>query len=489
MTIARPQTTPSGTQAATSGEFRGLTGLRIVAAAWVVLFHFHFTPLPWVAEVTSALGPLVTSGALGVDLFFVLSGFVIAHTYLDRLGPALRVRAAARFVWARAARIWPAYAVVFNLFGMWLVARLLLGSEKNVAFQSVQPEFSVKAWVEQLFMVQLWDKPFFDGASWVGATWSISAEWLAYLLFPVAALLFFRLRRLPVGVLLLGAVALMAPIAWSYLSTGNPYYEWSWLIRILCGFGAGVLVQLAVRKLRWTSDLRRRASVAAVAIPLLIAAGLVLGEFAGEGRGGVVILLFPLLVGALALADRGPAMLLSMPWAVAGGRLSYSLYLVHIPMFEMYWWALRRFAWFGTHTMMAHLLGLAVLLSTIGVAAVLHRMVEEPAQTALRQVHLPRFHRSAPVTVSPPEPRSAADAMTPAAMTAAASAADPVAAVHAHRAELLTEPRHAVSAQRRSTLASVLVNAQRRRPTHRADLMADLERAEYVRAGYLHAGS
>jgi peptidoglycan/LPS O-acetylase OafA/YrhL len=166
----------------------------------VVLFHFHFTPLPGVTEAVGALGPLITSGALGVDLFFVLSGFVIAYTYLDELGPALQIRATARFVWARACRLWPVYLLVLHLFGAWLVVRAAVGPDGEIAFQAVQPVLDVGQYLQQLLLVQLWDEAYFDGASWVGSTWSISAEWLAYLLFPVAALALHRMRRLPVVV-------------------------------------------------------------------------------------------------------------------------------------------------------------------------------------------------------------------------------------------------------------------------------------------------
>ena len=397
-----PRTTRSGDHVAPRpAEFRALTGLRIVAAAWVVLFHFHFTGLDGVAAAVDMLGPLVTAGALGVDLFFVLSGFVIAHTYLDRLGPALRVAPTARFVWARACRIWPAYAVVFHLFGIWVIARLVWGSDDRIAFQAVQPVVSLPEYLQQLVLVQLWDSPFFDGASWVGSTWSISAEWLAYLLFPVAALVFHRLRDLPVALLGAGALALMTPIAWAYLLTGSPYHPWSWAVRVLCGFGAGVLAHLVVRRLQgsasredgWASDrVRRWASATAAALPLMIAAGLVAGELVGPGRGGAVLVAFPVLVGALALADRGPAMWLARPWAVRGGHVSYSLYLVHIPMFEVFWLAQEHFPQLlGRSTPWGHAVGLAVLLLTLPVAALLHGLVEEPARLRLtrQRIHRP----------------------------------------------------------------------------------------------------
>ena len=393
MTTPRsPRATRSGDEVAPRpAEFRSLTGLRIVAAAWVVLFHFHFTGLDGVGAAVEVLGPLVTAGALGVDLFFVLSGFVIAHTYLDRLGPALRLRPTARFVWARACRIWPAYALVFHLFAIWVVARLVWGSDDRVAFQAVQPVVSLPEYLQQLVLVQLWDAPFFDGASWVGSTWSISAEWLAYLLFPVAALVFHRLRDLPVALLAAGALALMTPIAWAYLLTGSPYHPWSWAVRVLCGFGAGVLAHLVVRRLqsdgRARERVRRWASALAAALPLAVAAGLVAGELAGPGRGGAVLVAFPVLVGALALADRGPATWLAKPAMVYGGRVSYSLYLVHIPMFEVFWLAQEHFPQaLGRSTDLGHVVGLAVLLATVPVAGLVHGVVEEPARLRLARL-------------------------------------------------------------------------------------------------------
>ena len=376
-------------------EVRALTGLRIVAAVWVVAFHFHFTALGGVADVVAATGPVLTAGALGVDMFFVLSGFVIAYTYLDALGPRLRARAVGRFVWARAARLWPAYVVVLVLFGAWVVARHVVGGGGPVVFQAEQPDVTVGAFVRQLLLVQLWDKPYFDGASWVGPTWSISAEWLAYLLFPVAAVVLHRMRRLPRPLLALGALLLMAPIAASYLVNGSPYFPFSWLVRILCGFGAGVLVFLVVRRIRATARGRWVASRIADATAVLIVVGLCVGELAGEGRGGAVIVLFPVLVGALAVADGGLARLLSTRAFCYGGRASYSLYLVHIPIFEVYWLAMAHVPVLVGPTVTAHVIGGLVVLATFPAAALLHRFVEAPGSRVMR-AHVPSFLHEVP---------------------------------------------------------------------------------------------
>jgi peptidoglycan/LPS O-acetylase OafA/YrhL len=56
----------------------GLTGLRGVAAVWVVLVHM--------TEGRSDI-PIVQNGTLGVDVFFILSGFVLAYVYADKLKP------------------------------------------------------------------------------------------------------------------------------------------------------------------------------------------------------------------------------------------------------------------------------------------------------------------------------------------------------------------------------------------------------------------
>lgn len=403
------------TLATRRGEIRALTGLRLFAAAWVVLFHFQFTPGREFEQAVGHLRPIVGVGSLGVDLFYVLSGFVIAFTYLDRMGPRLDRQQSWKFIWARVSRVWPVFAVVTNLFGLWLAAKLIIG-DGDIAFQRVQPELTFLSWLRQMFMVQMWTQPYFDGSSWVGPAWSISAEWAAYTTFPLTALLYHRMARLPRWLLGTLAVLTMLPVAVISGVTGNPYFEYSWLVRIGVGFSSGVLVYLAVRHVPLTDRVRRAASLFTYGLLALILAGLFIGDsligtFEGDGEhGGMVLVLFPMLVGALALSagQGGPARLLATNWAVHGGRISYSLYLVHVPVFEIVWTAMIRYRVIGPDSPGGVAVAFAGLIAVFVAAHLLWKLVEEPARIRLRRVTDRPKVADRPAT----EPRAAATLST-----------------------------------------------------------------------------
>ena len=65
---------------------RQLTGIRLVAAVWVLLYHSQ-SQLDTIGLLSIPVLPeFIQIGRLGVDLFFALSGFILAHTYLSSLG-------------------------------------------------------------------------------------------------------------------------------------------------------------------------------------------------------------------------------------------------------------------------------------------------------------------------------------------------------------------------------------------------------------------
>ena len=161
-----------------TGEIKALSGLRIVAAVWVVLFHFR----PLLArgsarDFRSALAPVLDCGAQGVDLFFILSGFVLTWNYLDRMGESWSWRATLHFLWLRLSRVWPVYLVTMHLAALWIIFTLNVGHVPSEAAD----QLTAMNYVRQFLLVQLWFQPYFDGSSWDGPAWSISAEWLAYL--------------------------------------------------------------------------------------------------------------------------------------------------------------------------------------------------------------------------------------------------------------------------------------------------------------------
>lgn len=369
-----------------------LTGLRFVAALWVLAHHLSFMPLGAYERWLAPIRPILAAGPLGVDLFFVLSGMLLARTYLERWHGAPDAAAAGRYLWARLARVWPLYAVVVVGFGVWCGARAAWGRDGVVAWQSVQPSLAPSSWLAQLTMTQLWTAPDFDGVSFVLPTWSVSAEFAAYLAFPVLALVVWRMRRWPRPLLVAATTAVPAA---GVVTGAAGVTDWSWVIRLAGGFVAGMLAWLVVRGIRVTPRIARRANTV---VPVVVAEILLVAYWAASApatasvpsatRLLLAVPLFPLLLGALAVSDptRGIAGWLARPALQHGGRMSYALYLVHFPVLEVALTAMTRFPVLGPHTAAAAMLVPQLAVGSLLLAYGAHRWIEEPARHAVQRV-------------------------------------------------------------------------------------------------------
>lgn len=369
-----------------SGEIKALTGLRIVAAVWVVLFHFR--PLFWEAApgFSSALSPVLDRGAQGVDLFFILSGFVLTWNYLDKMGRSWSTKATIRFLWLRLARVWPVYLVTLHLAAALVIFTIYVG---HVPPESTA-EFNATSYLRQLFLVQLWFQPYFDFSSWNGPAWSISAEWLAYLLFGGLILVVFRVARATrARSLLVLAMAASLPPVVLLLASGEFYSPWSWLPRIVMQFTAGALACAAVRKLRVGDRAAHLAGGASVLILAAVVGALYYFDAHPNPRipdaGGLVDLLFVPLIVTLAIGAGTLPRLLSTRVMVYLGQVSFGLYMVHEIVHNAWIWATKQFELtLSGPAGVVILLGL--LAAALGVGCLMYHLVEEPARHWMRRM-------------------------------------------------------------------------------------------------------
>jgi peptidoglycan/LPS O-acetylase OafA/YrhL len=303
-----------------------LTSLRGLAALAVVGFHYA----PFIAGI-----PIFNRGFLGVDLFFLLSGFILTNVYSKEI-------TARSFFVARFARTYPLH--------LFILATLLPCFGRA-------PVYSADSFLCNLTMTQvLCGGPL----SWNSVSWSLSAEWICYFLFPILLRPVLLCPRWTAGVLILGCAGII--IAISPITRFN-VYRMGALCRALPEFLVGMILYRAYCH-KWLAHW-------------------------GYFLGAIIVLIS-------ALATRAPdilvvltfaAFILASPYVRAMehkalsslGDISYSLYMVHL--------LIRVFV---IQAMMA--IGIRNDLATAGIgigasvlfAVVTYRYVEVPARAAVR---------------------------------------------------------------------------------------------------------
>jgi len=346
-------------------HLKPLTALRFFAAMWVVLFHY------WPNLAVSQVPHFVNKGYLGVELFFVLSGFILCHVYLP---PAENDRFSyGKFLWARLARVYPMHLATLLGVGALAIAA-------GVAGMSV--DSNILAWQAipaQLMMTHAWG--FAHQAGWNHPSWSISAEWFAYLTFPFFAWMALKARGRPWAALAATGIFLAGLYAIFPILTGFPLTEatiaWG-ALRIVPCFALGCATYLLWRKSPLLD--RGRANFGAVALT----AGLV-GLAAISGPDTLLVLGFGALIFMLASLTASGSKAFSHPFLVYLGEISYSLYMVCVPWKLVFVNGATKVLGIEGDRLPPWLWAM-FLVSVVGVAAVSYHLIERPAREAMRRL-------------------------------------------------------------------------------------------------------
>lgn len=349
-------------------ELPALTSVRFFLALGVVLFHYQ---LQWPWDALPFTG-LLDRARLGVDAFFILSGFVLTHAYREAVEAGTLNYG--RFIVARFARVYPAHLTVLLFVLMMVSAARIIGATYDQTLYNPIGLFTT------LLLVHAWT-PEFIKVEWNGPSWSLSAEWFAYLTFPAFAWIGLKLRHRP-GVLLMLTGALFLGLDQLYQAVFGDILVHAeanmGVLRIIPEFLYGIALYRLGERLRlshaaaigaaWATTLLLLALmhlkaddriVAAMAGPMILALGL-LSKASAEG---------PLAGSVLRL----------------GGEASYALYLVHMPI--LIGWKGVRSALDGrdSHYVLAWWEVGSLLMISLAAATLLHLCLEGPARGWIRR--------------------------------------------------------------------------------------------------------
>jgi peptidoglycan/LPS O-acetylase OafA/YrhL len=381
------------------GDLPSLTGLRFFAAFLILVGHgtpmmFKLTPNPQLLiNVTNCFLEV------GMELFFVLSGFVIHYNYAA-VGHHPQPRNIAKFYIARFARIFPLYILFLTL-------QLVLHRD-------------LRAFLFYLGMTQSWVYIIIKGVPLIGRlgsliTWAISTEWFFYCLYPIVAWLLARTRHRLTAALVLTALALLGLVlvmfiylhdqevnAFAQAVWGKPGdFFFIWLLAFSpVGRLPPFLIGIATAHIFMTryhqpvGEAERLLGL--VLLPLALASVISMCGAQSVGNGYVsstALFVYSLSIAVVIFCCARYRSLfsrfLSVPLLIVCGNASYSIYLFHQMILEVTEVRdILPWTWFNVFYVGGRFA--AAMLITIVFSAVMYRVFEAPARVATRAL-LERF--------------------------------------------------------------------------------------------------
>ncbi|WP_312782318.1 acyltransferase [Brevundimonas sp.] len=375
-------TVPNVSAPAFPNRLPALTAVRFWLALGVVLFHYQLNMTP---EGGTGFA-LIERARLAVDFFFILSGFVLAHVY----GRQVREERYdhRRFLVNRLARIYPAHVAMLVFMALVLGVATLLGQPFN------GQSYTLPGFLSAAAMIHAWF-PATVPNEWNGPSWSLSAEWAAYLAFPIFAWIGLRQKRSPwitLSLAVAGFVALDAFYRWRFGEILTHAELVLGVLRIVPEFLFGISLYQLGACLTVKPPVARWSALLSAAL-LLTMMQTSADERLTVGAAGLLILSLALL------ARSGSDRWFDHPLAQEAGEASYALYLVHLPLLIVWKNGMAMLGDGNSGYRMTLFEGGALLMFTLIAAWALHVFWERPAREWLRD----RLKPAAPSLPIPPK--------------------------------------------------------------------------------------
>ncbi len=280
-----------------------------------------------------------------VDFFFVLSGFIITHVYQHYFKDGFKWSVFKKFMIARFARLYPLHlATLLFMIGIYVIMQTT--GIFDSLYTGMQLAFEPNAILSNLLLVQSWG--IHPEPTWNAPSWSISVEWWTYILFPFFIFFLAKTGRwakwLTTVVAIGGYLAIMYYFQPAQFEARQAYLEGvsempntidvmvgSGLLRCICGFLLGMVVYLAFENRQGESWLSNSTLMITTWILMFV------GWHFNLIPDVVSAVIFGLMILMAAYNNGFGKRLLNVRWLQFLGDISYSTYMVHMPIIFCYY--------------------------------------------------------------------------------------------------------------------------------------------------------
>ena len=303
---------------ATTTKFLSLEAFRGLAAVMIVLYHSRFYS-------TDDYVPFVKHSHIFVDFFFILSGFVMAYSYLGRIGSNMTLK---RFFLMRFGRLYPLHLFTLLLWVPFIIVKVIF-YEKGIGGTDPSESNNFFTFFSNLFLVQAFDG--YQPLSWNFPSWSISAEFYTYIIFFV--IIYLTTKTLSSTATLMSSIVFITVAAYASIWWLDGKGVELFFLQCIGGFFLGILIFFMYKRANIQALDFRVATVLEITVLTFMVYCVIRNHRQGFSDNiffYICIASFLCVIYVFVIQETGYiSRLLKNSIFQSIGKLSYSIYMVH----------------------------------------------------------------------------------------------------------------------------------------------------------------